>query len=150
MSSHSNRSDYRVCREGILKDPNLASSEGTDSRRRLTEPQFKFGRMFQDEDKAKARDTKFDENLDKEIVAELLALATTINANKDAAEAIPIFPPATLTLASSLLTKSLSTRRKNHWTVMARNLDSVPRRLTSIVYTGGDRRIGAFTRTARG
>lgn len=85
MSSHSNRSAYRVCREGILKDPDLPSPEGTDSRRRLTEPRFKFGRMFQDEDKAKARNTKFDENLDKEIVAELLALATTINANKDAA-----------------------------------------------------------------
>jgi len=92
MSSHSSRSAYRVCGENILKDPDLPSEAGSDSRRRATEPRFKFNRMFEDEDPRKARDTKPNEEdneeakkLDNEIVAELLALATTINEKKDGA-----------------------------------------------------------------
>jgi len=86
MSSHSKRSAYFVCREGVLKDPDLPSSgcpvtgnsDGTESRR-STEPQFKFGRMFEQRIKPAADD----ENFHKEVVAELLELATTINSKAD-------------------------------------------------------------------
>ena len=88
MSSHSNRSAYYVCYEGILKDPDVGSSgcpvtgnsAGTDSRR-STEPRFKFGRMFQ-----KLKPAVGDEKFHKEVVAELLELATTINSKADNGE----------------------------------------------------------------
>ena len=83
--SHSNRSVFRVRGEGILKDPDPPSSEETVSRR-STEPRFEFGRMFKtdedkDEEKGKARTIV--EKPDKEVVAALLDLATTINSKPE-------------------------------------------------------------------
>lgn len=84
MSSHSNRSTYFVCREGILKDPDLPSSgcpftggSGANSRC-PTEPRFKFGRMF-----PQLKPVVGDENFHKAIVAELLELASSINSKQD-------------------------------------------------------------------
>src|ERR1044072_1490707 len=86
MSSHFNRSAYFVCREGILNDPDLPSSgcpftgnsASANSRRRSTEPRFKFGRMF-----PQLKPVAGDEKFHKDIVAELLELATSINSKQD-------------------------------------------------------------------
>lgn len=83
MSSHSNRSAYLVCREGVL-DPDPLSPEiptnGAAANvhpRRSNEPRFKFGRMF---DVPKVNNSK---KHNDDVIAELLQLAETINANAD-------------------------------------------------------------------
>ena len=84
MSSHSSRSAYFVCREGVLKDPDLSSPEvptngGPESAhpRPSTEPRFKFGRMFD------VPRIKKDKQHNDAVVAELLQLADTINKTAD-------------------------------------------------------------------
>jgi hypothetical protein len=88
MSSHSNRSAYFVCREGILKEPDLlqcpfsttsvtASSESVDSQR-SQEPRFKFGRMFPE-----LRTKKVGDKPDEKVVAELLLLAQKMKETED-------------------------------------------------------------------
>lgn len=80
MSSHSTRSAYRVCHEGILQEPELlqcpfstpnvtAGSESADSPR-AEEPRFLFGRMFPE-----LRTKIVGEKPDEKVVAELLLLA---------------------------------------------------------------------------
>ena len=84
MSRHSNRSAFLISREGVL-NPDLPSSgcpvtgnsEGTNSRC-ATEPRFQFGRMF-----PQVKPTVGDEQFHKEVVPELLALATTMNSKAD-------------------------------------------------------------------
>lgn len=84
MSSHSKRLAYFVCREGVLKYPDLSSPEvptngGPESAhpRRSTEPRFQFGRMF---DVPKVNNSK---KHNDEVVAELLLLAELVNKNAD-------------------------------------------------------------------
>lgn len=85
MSRHSNRSAYFVCREDTLRGPDLSSSgcpvtgasQETESRR-AQGPRFKFGRMFP---LLKPADT--DETVRKEIIAELMDLATAMNSKAD-------------------------------------------------------------------
>lgn len=85
MPRHSNRSVFFVCGEGVLKDPDLPSSgcpvpghSGEPESCRSTETQFKFGRMF-----PQIKAAGGDEESHKAVVAELLELATTINAKAD-------------------------------------------------------------------
>ena len=84
MSRHSDRSAYYICHEGILEDPTPLSSgcpvtgnaQATGASR-STEPRFKFGRMFP------GLKPCTDEKFDKEVVAELMALATAIMSQAD-------------------------------------------------------------------
>jgi Animal haem peroxidase len=88
MSSHSNRSAYLVCHEGILQEPNLLqcpfsksnvteSSESVDSQR-PQEPRFMFGRMFPE-----FRTKIVGEKPDERVIAELLLLAQKMKETAD-------------------------------------------------------------------